>query len=319
MSHEHVVVRGHGDIGTHDHAVGAARAQDEVAVGAPDRVADADRPGGQRGQQRLHLAVVRGTGAVGEEHVLVRPQVERARQHVRRQEPRPQLTRADEVPVVTARPHGRDRAGRDGLQHVGGCRHAPLQGDAARRRRSIDTLLPRARTAGLGAQAAHAEEALDEPVVLERLDAPCLGLVEPALVEVAARRVGAVAVDPALELADVRRARREVPAVGDERRITQRCSQRCDALGNHVVARLPAHETGGRHLPLVGVEGTQDLVRVPPRVELHRAERDAAPAQVVDRGRERRWRVVVFLRAVPVRRPVVGPVRHAPSQLVRFG
>ena len=43
---------------------------------------------------------------------------------------------------------------------------------------------------------AHAEEALDQPVVLEHLHAPRHGLVEQTLVQLAVLRVRAVAVDP---------------------------------------------------------------------------------------------------------------------------
>ena len=161
----------------------------------------------------------------GVEHVLVRPQPERARHHVGVQEPRPQHLGADQVAVVAARADRRDVAQPARLREVGRRRHAPLRVQVARAEAGVDALLPRG-GAARRAQAAHAEEALDQPVVLEDLHAPRHGLVEQPLVELGVLRMRAVAVDPHRELVDVRRLRRQVAAVRDERPAAEPLAQR---------------------------------------------------------------------------------------------
>ena len=107
----------------------------------------------------------------------------------------------------------------------------------------------------------------------------------------------------------------------DQRPAREPLAQRRDAVGEHVGARLPRHHPARRHDPLVGVERAQHLVRVPPGVELHRADRDAARFEVVDRRDHGRRRVEIAFGAVPVRAAVVGPVRHARAEhvAVTFG
>ena len=97
-------------------------------------------------------------------------------------EPRPQLTGRGDVSVIARRAHRRDLSERRGLGHVGRSAHAPLQRDAALTSGTIDSLLPRPGPARNLAQSAHAEEDLDQPVVLERLDAPRDALIQPPLV-----------------------------------------------------------------------------------------------------------------------------------------
>ena len=91
--------------------------------------------------------------------------------------------------------------------------------------RGVDALLPRG-GAARRAQAAHAEEALDQPVVLEHLDAPRDALVEQPLVQLGVLRMRAVGVDPHRELVEVRRLRRQVPAVRDQRPPAEPLAQR---------------------------------------------------------------------------------------------
>ena len=98
-------------------------------------------PGRQRGEQRLDLA--RRRARRGVEHVLVRPQPERARHHVGVQEPGPQHFGPDEVPVVAARADRRDVLQPAHLREVGRRRHAPLRVQVARAEPGVDALLPR--------------------------------------------------------------------------------------------------------------------------------------------------------------------------------
>src|SRR5205085_6781126 len=92
--------------------------------------------------------------------------------------------------------------------------------------------------------------------------------------------------------------------------------QRSDAVGEDVGAGVPLHQARRRYHPLRGVEGPQRLVRIPPRVELHRAERHAARPQVTDGGFERAGNVATRFGLVPVRGAVVGPVRGTPVHVV---
>ena len=141
--------------------------------------------------------------------------------------------------MVAARADRRHVAEPARLREVGRRRHAPLRVEVARAEPGVDAFLPR-RGPPRRAQPAHAEEALDQPVVLEHLDAPGDRLVEQSLVQLAVLRMRTVAVDPHRELVAVRRLRRQVPAVRDERAPAEAFAQRAHAVGQHVGARLPA-------------------------------------------------------------------------------
>ena len=166
--------------------------------------------------------------------------------------------------------------------------------------------------ARLGPHLAHAEEDLDQPVVLEGLDAPGPALIEPALVGLGSGGRGVVAVDPSRGLRRHRRVRREVADVGHQRRVSQAAGagRRC-RRGARRVALLPGDHGARRHHPLVGVERAQLDVGVEPRVELHRADGDVVGPEVVDGGDDRPGDIVTGLGLVPVGRAVVGPVRRA--------
>ncbi len=166
------------------------------------------------------------------------------------------------------------------------------------------------------AQPAHTEEALDQPVVLEHLDAPGDALVEQALVQLGVLRVRAITVGPHRDVARVIRLGREVPAVHDQRPSAQALAQSGDSVGQHVGTRLPANHARRRDHPLVGVERAQDLVRIPPRVELHCTDGRAACFEVVDSRDDRRRDVESGFGAVPVRAAVVGPVGEPGTQHV---
>ena len=197
----------------------------------PDAVAEADRPGRQGGEQRLGLAVVAGHLGVGAEHVLERHQAEGAGERVGGAEPRPQLAGRGDVAVVAARPHRRDLGERGGLGEVGRRGHAPLQRDAplAGRPGRCPPARPGPRP-GRFAQAAHPEEHLDQPVVLEASRRPSSGTGRASARRPRAsrarrsrrRRTRA----PRPPCGDVGR---EVPDVGHERRVAEpaRAARRC--------------------------------------------------------------------------------------------
>ena len=127
--------------------------------------------------------------------------------------------------------------------------------------------------------------------------------------------MGPVAVDPH------RRTRRGTPTATTDAgsastsgRRSRRSRSAATPSGNTSARGSHRDHAARRHDPLVGVERSQHFVRVPPRVELHRADRQAARFEIVDRGDNGRRRVETGLGPVPVRAAVVGPVRNAGAE-----
>ena len=190
--------------------------------------------------------------------------------------------------------------------------HAPLQGDAPLAGGPVDALLPRPRPARPLPQAADAEEHLDQPVVLEGLDAPGQALVEPALVDLGGGGRGVGAVDVHGDLGGDRRLGREVADVGDQRRIAQPGAQVGDAVGQDVGPLLPGDHARWAAPPTrrCRTGAARRAGRTTSRAARRRSGTPCV-AQVVDGGDDRAGDVVAGLGAVPVGGAVVGPVRRA--------
>ena len=301
--------RGDRRIRCNQHPVTAGGAHHQFTVRPSQRITDADRPARQRGQRRLGPRIGAAAVPVGAEHVLERPQPQRAGEGVRVQEPGPQQLRWHQVAVVARGPDGCQLPeGRTGHEVRRG-RHAPLRGHPPPGQCAVQTLLPLERPTRLAAQLTHAEETLDEPIVFDGLDAPRNRLVQVRLVQIRPLGMRVVTVDPTLEVLQIRRVRGQVPHVGHERRSAQRVAQRRDPVRQDVVPSLPAIESGGRHVPLIGVERADRAVRVEPRIELHRCVGNVAIAQVGQRRIESVGDRASTFCPVPVGRTVVGPVR----------
>ena len=69
--------------------------------------------------------------------------------------------------------------------------------------------------------------------------------------------------------------------MGDERPPSEPIVQRGNAVRKHIGTRLPGDHPARRNDPFIGIERAQHLVRVPPRVELHRT--DAKHCQFYDK------------------------------------
>ena len=179
---------------------------------------------------------------------------------------------ADEVAVVAARADRRDLRRLIVCMKSAGRRHAPLQ-------RQAPLAAPPGRgppaTPGRGRAPRAGRARRGSTRRASRARTPPRPTPRPgraALVESASFGVGTVAVDPALEGSDVRRRRTRGGGCGRRAAGRRGGAQRGDAVGQDVVPRLPPDQAGRRDHPLVGVEGPQLLVRVEPRVELHRAD-----------------------------------------------